>query len=71
LNKMTKADLIEDVSRAVDMTRKDSEIIVEAIFDYIVRAVRGGDKVEIAALAVFTRASASRAWAGIRRLARR
>jgi integration host factor subunit beta len=44
---MTKADLIEDVSRAVDMTRKDSEIIVEAIFDHIVRAVRGGDKVEI------------------------
>jgi integration host factor subunit beta len=44
LNKMTKADLIEDVSRAVDMTRKDSEIIVEAIFDYIVRAVRGGDQ---------------------------
>jgi integration host factor subunit beta len=44
---MTKADLIEEVSRAVDLTQKDSEIIVEAIFDHIVRAVRGGDKVEI------------------------
>ncbi len=28
---MTKADLIEEVSRVVEMTRKDSEVIVEAI----------------------------------------
>ena len=44
---MTKADLIEEVSRVVDMTRKDSEVIVEAIFDSIVRALRTGDKIEI------------------------
>ncbi len=44
---MTKADLIEEVSRVVEMTRKDSEVIVEAIFDSIVRALRSGDKVEI------------------------
>ena len=44
---MTKADLIEDVSQAVEMTRKDSEIILDAIFASIVRAVRGADKVEI------------------------
>ena len=33
---MTKAELIEEVSRVVEMTRKDSEVIVEAIFDSIV-----------------------------------
>ena len=44
---MTKADLIEEVSRVVEMTRKDSEVIVEAIFDSIVRALRTGDKIEI------------------------
>ena len=44
---MAKADLIEEVSRVVEMTRKDSEVIVEAIFDSIVRALRGGDKIEI------------------------
>src|SRR3974377_2405104 len=44
---MTKADLIEEVSRVVEMTRKDSEVIVEAIFDSVVRALRGGDKIEI------------------------
>lgn len=44
---MTKAELIEEVSRVVEMTRKDSEVIVEAIFDSVVRALRGNDKIEI------------------------
>jgi integration host factor subunit beta len=44
---MTKADLIEEVSRVVEMTRKDSEVIVESIFDSIVRSLRNGDKIEI------------------------
>ena len=44
---MTKAELIEEVSRVVEMTRKDSEVIVEAIFESVVRALRGGDKIEI------------------------
>ena len=44
---MTKADLIEEVSRVVEMTRKESEVIVESIFDSIVKALRGGDKIEI------------------------
>ena len=44
---MTKADLIEEVSKVVEMTRKDSEVIVEAIFDSVVRSLRGGDKIEI------------------------
>ena len=44
---MTKAELIEDVSRAVEMSRKDSEIIVETIFDSIVKSLRAGDKIEI------------------------
>jgi integration host factor subunit beta len=44
---MTKADLIEEVSRIVEMTRKDSEVIVEVIFDSVVKSLRGGDKIEI------------------------
>jgi integration host factor subunit beta len=44
---MTKADLIEEVSRVVEMTRKDSEVIVEAIFASVVRSLRSGDKIEI------------------------
>ena len=44
---MTKAELIEDVSRVVEMSRKDSEIIVETIFDSIVKSLKAGDKIEI------------------------
>jgi len=44
---MTKAELIEDVSRAAELSRKDSETIVETIFDSIVKSLRIGDKIEI------------------------
>ena len=44
---MTKADLIDEVSRAVEMTRKDSESIVETIFESIVKALRSSEKIEI------------------------
>ena len=44
---MTKADLIEEISLVVEITRKDSEVIVEAIFESIVRSLKGGDKIEI------------------------
>src|SRR5213075_3456502 len=44
---MTKADLIEEVSALAEMTRKDGEVIVETIFDSIVKSLRAGDKIEI------------------------
>ena len=44
---MTKAELIEEVSRVVEMTRKDSEEIVETIFDSIVGSLQKGEKIEI------------------------
>jgi integration host factor subunit beta len=44
---MTKADLIEEVSRLAEVTRKDSEVIVETIFESIVHSLRAGDKIEI------------------------
>jgi integration host factor subunit beta len=44
---MTKAELIEEVSRVVEMTRKDSEMIVETIFDSIVNSLHKGEKIEI------------------------
>ena len=45
---MTKADLIDEVSRLAELTRKDSEVIVETIFDSVVRSLLGlATKVEI------------------------
>jgi integration host factor subunit beta len=44
---MTKADLVEEVIRATELPRKDSEAIVETIFDSIIKALQTGDKIEI------------------------
>jgi integration host factor subunit beta len=44
---MTKADLIEEVARAADVSRKESETAVETIFGGIVNSLRRGDKIEI------------------------
>ena len=44
---MTKAELIDDVSRVAELSRKDSETIVETIFESIVKSLRTGDKIEI------------------------
>ena len=44
---MTRADLMEEVSRVIEMSRKDSEVILEAILDGIARSLIAGDKVEI------------------------
>jgi integration host factor subunit beta len=44
---MTRADLTEEVCQAIELSQKESDVVVCAIFDGIVRAVRSGDKVEI------------------------
>lgn len=44
---MTKADLIEEVMRSTELPRKESETIVETIFENIIKALQGDDKVEI------------------------
>ena len=44
---MTKADLVEEVIRATELPRKESEAIVETIFDSIIQALQTGDKIEI------------------------
>jgi integration host factor subunit beta len=44
---MTKADLVEKVTGVGDLTRRDGEVIVETIFDSVIGALKGGDKIEI------------------------
>jgi integration host factor subunit beta len=44
---MTKADLIDEISNLTDLTRKDSEVVIETIFESIVQSLRAGDKIEI------------------------
>ena len=44
---MTKADLIEEVTRVTELPRKESEMVVETIFDSIIEALQKSDKIEI------------------------
>ncbi|HTZ75023.1 MAG TPA: HU family DNA-binding protein [Candidatus Aquilonibacter sp.] len=44
---MTKADLVEEVTRATELPRKESEAVVEAIFESIIGALQTDDKIEI------------------------
>jgi integration host factor subunit beta len=47
LGAMRKVDLIEAVARATELTRKDSEVIVEEIFENTIQAVNRGEKIEL------------------------
>ena len=44
---MTKADLVDEVSRETELSRKDSEVIVEALFESVVKALKKSDKLEV------------------------
>jgi integration host factor subunit beta len=44
---LTKADLIEEVLRITELPRKESETIVETIFDSIIESLQKGQKIEI------------------------
>jgi len=44
---MTKAELVEEVTRVTELPRKDSESVVETIFDSIIAALQSDDKIEI------------------------
>ena len=44
---LTKADLIEEVLRVTEVPRRDSETIVETIFESIIQSLQKGEKIEI------------------------
>jgi integration host factor subunit beta len=44
---MTKADLVEEVARVTQLTRKDSEVIVDTLFESVIKALKAGDKLEV------------------------
>jgi integration host factor subunit beta len=44
---MTKAELVEEVSKVSDLSKKNSEIIVEMVFKSIIDALHRGEKIEL------------------------
>jgi integration host factor subunit beta len=44
---MTKAELVDEVAKVSNLTQKETELIVNTIFDGITDALRKGEKVEL------------------------
>ena len=44
---MTKAALVEEVARVAELTKKHSEVIVDAVFESIINALQRGEKIEL------------------------
>ena len=44
---MTKAELVEEVARVSELTKKHSEVIVNTVFDSITQALQSDDKIEL------------------------
>ena len=47
VDSMTKAALVEEVARVADLTKKHSEVIVDAVFHSIIAALHRGEKIEL------------------------
>ncbi|MEO6391990.1 MAG: HU family DNA-binding protein [Pyrinomonadaceae bacterium] len=44
---MTKAELVEDVAKAAELTKKDAERLVEIVFESIIDTLNQGEKIEL------------------------
>jgi integration host factor subunit beta len=44
---MTKAELVDEVARTTQLTKKHAEIIVNTVFDSIVHSLKAGEKIEL------------------------
>lgn len=44
---MTKAELVDEVSRTAQLTKKHAELVVNTVFESIVESLRDGDKIEL------------------------
>jgi integration host factor subunit beta len=44
---MTRADLVDELARVANLTKQDSEAVVDTVFSSITDALAHGDKVEI------------------------
>jgi len=52
---MTKSELINQLAKEGKLNRKESEVIVNTIFNSIIKALANGDKVELRGFGSFTR----------------
>ena len=51
--RLTKAELVEQVAEAADLTKKDADLVLETVLGNIVEALRRGEKVELRGFGTF------------------
>lgn len=51
---MTKADFTEEIARAIGVTKREAEGILEIILEGMVRALRKGDRIEVRGFGTFS-----------------
>jgi len=44
---MTKAELVDEVARMTELTKKHAEVIVNTVFESIVESLKDGEKIEL------------------------
>jgi integration host factor subunit beta len=44
---MTKAELVEEVAKTAQLTKKHAELIVNTVFESIVNSLKDGEKIEL------------------------
>ncbi len=44
---MTKAELVEEVAKNSDLSKKDAEVIVQTVLDSVIDSLKSGEKVEL------------------------
>ena len=44
---MTKAELVDQVARSTQLTKKHAEIMVNTVFESIADSLKGGEKIEL------------------------
>ena len=44
---MTKAELVDEVARTTQLTKKNAELIVNTVFDSIISSLKEGEKIEL------------------------
>ncbi|MCS7232719.1 MAG: HU family DNA-binding protein [Synergistetes bacterium] len=50
---MTKAELVREVAEKTGMTKKDTALVVNALFEAVMDALSKGEKVQIAGFGIF------------------
>lgn len=50
---MTKADIVDEISKATGLTKIETKAVVDGVFASIIKAIAGGKRIELRGFGVF------------------